>query len=151
MIDHISNSALRTYCTDRRDFFKRYILKEKTYENTATMAIGSCIHKYLELRGERLTTEASKIGARDTLKEQMKEMTYTKTQTPESVAKQIEKIMDYPELEDLLKNEFIMTEESITAKLNWLDIPIKGAIDSVIEENGEYTIIDYKVVDAFSE
>lgn len=153
MLDHLSHSAIKTYCTDKRDFFKRYILKETTFDRNATAEIWSTIHKYLEQRQRGKDKDEAKQEAMKYLDSVKNEMTYAKSQTEDSVRREIERVLDMPELDEILTiwGQPVATELSITEKLDWLDLPIKWVIDSITEEDGEQTIIDYKVVSAFTD
>lgn len=153
MLDHLSHSAIRTYCTDKRDFFKKYILKETTFDRNATAEIWSTIHKYLEARQKGKNKEEARQEALKYLESVKDEMTYTKSQTEESVIREVERVLDMPELDEILSiwGQPVATELSITEKLEWLGLPIKWVIDSIREENDEQTIIDYKVVSTFSD
>jgi len=150
-VNHLSPSAIRTYLTDRYSFFKRYVLllfEDKSYP---AMVEGSIFHSCLSdyYSGNPMRTVDELMKGYDGV-----EIDWGKTGSKEKSIKNIHQSLelyfnDRPSYK--VKDVELRVVSQFEYKGVVYEIPLKGFIDLVVEENDEMVLVDHKLVSSFTD
>lgn len=154
-IDHLSFSAMRSYCANQQQFFKNYILGIWDNKSSVVMLIGKGFHKTMEhyYKTGDLDTAIS-LGHQMIAKIPDSEVEWGKS-TREDAMKRMSQAVNFFMNEEPDMGETIAVEDKITTDKGFggqpLPLPIKAVSDRVTRKDGKLHIIDYKVVTSFSD
>lgn len=156
-IDHISFSALKTYCGNQQQFFKNYILGIWENKSSVVQLVGKGFHKAMEQYYKTKNVDmAFEVGAQYIGKVPDSEVDWGKTGNREQALKDYAAAVNAYLNEEPDFGETLGVEVSVTTDKGFegkvLPLPIKAVADRVTKTpDGKLHIIDYKVVTAFSD
>lgn len=154
-IDHLSYSAMRTYCANPWQFKKTYLLGLWDNKTSCVGVTGKIFHKFAELlyKGESIDEAQSKaIAILDKIPDDTIE--FGKTGSRESIVKDFTKAVQFflqerPEVGKVLGAEVKVTTGFEIGGME-APLPLKAISDLVADNNGIW-IWDWKVVTSFTD
>lgn len=155
-IEHLSYSALRSYCSNQQQFFKNYILGIWDNRSSVVALVGKGFHKTMEhyYKTGDIDT-AIELGHTYISKVPDSEIDWGKTGSREQAMKEMSAAVNFYMNEEPDLGETIAIEDKVTTDKGFggelLPLPIKAVTDRVTRQNGKLHIIDYKVVTSFSD
>jgi DNA segregation ATPase FtsK/SpoIIIE-like protein len=156
-IEHLSYSAMRSYCANQQQFFKNYILGIWDYKSSFVALVGQAFHKTMEnyYRTQNID-DALKVGVGYINQIKDNDVEWGKTGTREQAIKELSQVVNFYLNEEPDLGETIAIEEKITTDKGFngeiLPLPVKAVTDRVTKTaDGKIHIVDYKVVSSFSD
>lgn len=150
-IEHLSYSALRSFCANPWLFKKQYILNIFDYKTTPTALVGKAFHKFAELyfvgtnKPEALRKAFEVIdNAKDS------DMDWGKTGSREKCNQELSRVVDMFLTEFPLPEQVLATEykKTVTPEIDGqaFPLPLKAVTDMVSRNGDEIHLWDWKVV-----
>ena len=150
-IEHISYSAIRCFCNNQQDFFKRYILRIYDEKTSPSMLTGKAAHKALDVYYKTGDFEKGiDAGMAEIDRTPDQRIDFGKTGSRENVIKEFHQALQFYKMEEPDLGKIIATEDETTTDQGLdglLPLPIKVISDVVSERAGKLIISDYKFTD----
>ena len=155
-IDHLSYSAMRTFCANPWQFKKTYILGMWDVQSSSVAVVGKGFHKFAELlfRGESVDvaqTEAMKFI--DKIPDS--EIDFGKTGSRQAIITSLNQVIGFFLQERPVVGKVLGTEVKVTTNFMignmQAPVPLKAVSDLVSETGEELWIWDWKVVTSLSD
>lgn len=155
-IEHISYSAMRSYCSNQQQFFKNYILGIWENKSSQVSLVGKGFHRTMEhfyKTGD--IDKAIELGHTYISKVPDNEVDWGKTGSREKAMKEMAAAVNFYMNEEPDLGEVLGVEDKITTDKGFnglqLPLPVKAVSDLVTRKDGKLHIVDYKVVTSFSD
>lgn len=155
-IEHLSYSALRTFCSNPWLFKKHYILNLYDDKKTPSMLVGSGFHKFCEFYFAGTERhEALKKGFELIESISDDKVDWGKTGTREACNKELATVVDmfFAWLPDLGKGKATEYKKTVTPTIDGeaFPLPIKAVTDYITEKEDGLHLWDWKVVSKFTD
>lgn len=155
-IEHLSYSAMRTFCANRAMFKKIYILNDYDYTNSIVGMAGKGFHKVMEnhLMGMKLEMAIQK-GVEETEATPDSKIDFGKTGSREEIIKQMTAgvnfyLAELPDFGEIISTEKKIVTDNFTVDGQQSPIAIKVVTD-VIGKLDAIHLHDHKLVSAFTD
>lgn len=146
-VKHMSYSSLRSYLNNKAEFYQRYILREPMENIPVAMAVGSAVHKGIELYLKGKDPYLPKDLLAFSLREGQ-EIDYGKKNSLEQACTEIETALHWFHE---IPMDWCETESEEGWTINFGDgLRIKGFVDAIDECIDGSHIMDFKTVGALS-
>jgi len=149
-IEHISYSALKCFCNNQQDFFKRYILRIYDEKVSPSMIVGKGAHKALDTYYKSGDFEKGvEAGMSEIDRTPDQKIDFGKTRSREQMMKEYHQVLQFYRQEEPVFGKILATEDETVTDQGidgLLPLPIKVITDVISEKEGKLVISDYKFV-----
>lgn len=150
----LSHSAIISFLNNQIQFKKRYIAKIYDDPTTPAMLVGKAIHKMIEEVVKKKPIEmAIQLGLQEIENVSDYEIDYGKNGSREEILSSYQKLTTAVMNELTIPSNVLSSEDKIECNLTILNkqIPFKGYIDLVLDNQDSLEIWDYKTVRYYSD
>lgn len=164
MIEHLSVSAIRTFCSSKNVWYKKYITKEIEIPCSQKMIEGSIVHLALE----NINNQCIGVERKSILDMEATILEFVRTLLHEEVDKRWDEIQDWTHTKQKIKDKLFniilwyidsqgMPHDVVEAEAAFKTtlpiegsiIPLKGIVDALHMEGEDLVIKDYKLTGMF--
>ena len=150
----LSHSAIISFLNNQIQFKKRYIAKIYDDPTTPAMLVGKAIHKMIEEVVKKKPIEmAIQLGLQEIENVSDYEIDYGKNGSREEILSSYQKLTTAVMNELTIPSNVLSSEDKIECNLTILNkqIPLKGYIDLILDNQDSLEIWDYKSVSQYSD
>lgn len=150
----LSHSAIISFLNNQIQFKKRYIAKIYDDPTTPAMLVGKAIHKMIEEVVKKKPIEmAIQLGLQEIENVSDYEINYGKNGSREEILSSYQKLTTAVMNELTIPSNVLSSEDKIECNLTILNkqIPLKGYIDLILDNQDSLEIWDYKSVSQYSD